>query len=380
MENSELNRPDHYAPLKSVNIPPPTSLLTVGILRAHKKALSQTSSLNLMVYMAKNFNIELYFFTPQDFNPEDKTVRATLMEGNTRVEKIIPLPKIIYNTFSCFANETREDIKSLIIQESYFVRKRLSMTKTEIYNILLADGKFKEFLIESHLVKSFNHFQTLFKQYGNEVILKPIHGKQGTDVIKITFNEKGYFIKNDKEVDKFFKTADEFRKYYNQNFLKSGFILQPYFNSRTKDGNPFDIRIHARRAAEGKFKVFFYPRIGGRTGGVISNILTNGHTMPFLKFLKREFGNDSKLIQQRLTDLGNIFPDHFQSLLPKIVTSMGLDVGIQRRGDSYEIKIFEVNVGGPAVDIIATEVAFTNLEYLQYLGKCLAEGTLKNRL
>lgn len=364
----------------STDIPP----LRVGVLvnasvLGNNRNLSQISSLNLMAYMARQFNIELYFFTSQDFNPENKTVQAKLIDGNKSVEKIIPLPKIVYNDFDFFKGEKRMEIKSLIKKETYFVCKGISMTKKKIYDLLIADGKFKKFLIESHEIKSFEHFLSLLEQYGNDVVLKPIRGMQGTGVNEITFTEKGYIVTNDKIGKVFLKEIDEFKNYYKENFTQGKYILQPYFASRTKDGKSFDIRVHVRRGAEGKFKVFPYPRISGTPEGILSNISAGGHTMPILKFLKHEFGDDCKMLYNQLMDLGNNFPKHFQSLLPKMITSMGLDVGIHRSGSSYDLKLFEVNISGPGTGAIPMEAAFANLEYLQYLGKCLREGKLQNQ-
>ena len=51
--------------------------------------------------------------------------------------------------------------------------------------------------------------------------------------------------------------------------------------------------------------------------------------------------------------------------------AIALDVGIQRRGDSYELKIFEINSRSPGMGFIERESAFASLELLQYLGKNL---------
>ena len=149
--------------------------------------------------------------------------------------------------------------------------------------------------------------------------------------------------------------------------------MQPYIVSRTKYGNPFDIRIHARRGAEGKFKLIPYPRIGGNPEGVLSNISAGGHTMPIEKFLINEFGKDWQIIDDMLTQLGKILPDYVQSVVDTTLASMGIDVGIQRRGNSYELKIFEVNLASPGVSAIRIEAAFADLEYCRYLGRQLAE-------
>ena len=348
--------------------------LRVGVIKQTKAALPEVSVLNLMVYMARQFNIELYFFSTKDFNPADKTVHATLIDGNTQMERIIPLPKIIYNPFNWFKGEPGKEIKSLITKECYFVRQQLSMTKQKIFDKLIADGRFKKFLIESNPIKSFDEILRLLEKYNNDVIVKPSRGMQGNGVLRITFNGTEYVI-TDKECTIFLKSIDELRNYYNEKLTRTEQMLQPYFNSRTKDGLPFDIRLHAQRAAEGRFRIFPYPRIGKSPKSILSNLSAGGHTVPLQKFLKEEFGEDCRIVLDSLTKLGNNFPEHFQTLLPKKISSMGLDVGIQRNGNSYELKIFEVNVGGPGTSGLEIQAAFAYLKYIQYLGKSLAEGT-----
>ena len=97
MENLELsNQPVVKSPAKDIQPPP----LIVGVLRRTKNKLPLASTINLMAYMARQFNIELYFFTTKDFNPKDKTIQATLIDGSTQIEKIIPLPKLVYDPTS----------------------------------------------------------------------------------------------------------------------------------------------------------------------------------------------------------------------------------------------------------------------------------------
>lgn len=352
--------------------------LRVGVLRAHNSALSLTSSLNLMAYMAKNFNIELYFFTLQDINFENNTVNSVLIEGNTRTPQIIPLPKMIYNTYGWYKNADPKK-KNLLQKKCFLVRSGVKIGKQKIYDRMFADERFKDFLIETHTIKNFEHFLSLFRRYENNVVLKPQSGMQGSGIFKIAFDAENYVVYcgNTKTIR---LTAEEFKKLYEKTFAESGYLLQPYIASRTKYGNPFDIRIHARRGAEGKFYLFPYPRVGGNPQGILSNLSAGGYTMPLNKFLVNEFGSDWQMLYDKIIDLGNTLPDYVQSTVNNRLSALGIDVGIQRRGDSYELKIFEINISSPGVSAIRIEAAFTDLLYMQYLGKCLAEGTLEKNL
>ena len=174
----------------------------------------------------------------------------------------------------------------------------------------------------------------------------------------------------------FLDTKAELQNYYAKNFTKGEWILQPYIISRTKIGNPFDVRIYISRIAKNKFDYFTYARIGN-TKGVISNLHGGGHAVYGVSFLKEEFGDDWKVIYDKLLYLGKIFPEYFQTFFKEKFFAIALDVGIQRHENSYDLKIFEVNSRSPGMGFLAREAAFSSLEYLQYLGKNLDKEVIK---
>lgn len=79
------------------------------------------------------------------------------------------------------------------------------------------------------------------------------------------------------------------------------------------------------------------------------------------------------MLYDKLMRLGNDIAEFVQSSFDREIFAMGIDVGIQRRGTSYELKIFEVNTYNPGISSIPIEAAFITLEYLQYLGKKLRQ-------
>ncbi len=345
--------------------------LRVGILRKSKpRSWEPDSPMFTMFYTAKNFNIELLLFTPADIDFENKTVKATILEGSNRIKKTVPLPKIIDNPASIFSGKYGKELRQLS-KEYFFTRHLENASKQRVYDMLLKDGRYKEFLIDTHTVENFEHFLSLFGQYSNNVILKPAGGNEGKGVAHITFDGEQYAI-NIKKEKIFLKTVDELQNFYNEHFSAVKHVLQPYIVSRTHLGNPFDIRIHTRRGAEGKFQVFLYPRIG-HENGVVSNVGSGGYTMKLDTFLKTEFGNDWEIIYNKLFDLGNNFPEYYQTFFKSRLFDVGIDVGIQKNGSDYDFKIFEVNtyLGGSFVRV---EDTVTRFEYFHYIAQKLRES------
>ena len=349
-------------------------LLQVGVLRKNKpRSWAADSPLYTMFYVAKNFDIELLLFTPKDIDFVNKTVNAMTLEGTKKIQKVVSLPQIIDNPASIFSGEYAKDLKDLA-KDYYFTRSPMNSSKQNIYNMLLTEGRFKEFLIDTHTLKSFENFRTLFAQYDNDVILKPSGGNEGKGVARITRDGGQYAI--NLKTDKInLKTDDELKNFYDEHFASVKYVLQPYIASRTHLGNPFDIRIHTRRGAEGRFKVMPYPRIGNEKG-VVSNVGSGGYTMNLDTFLKAEYGDDSETVYKKIVDLGNNFPEYYQTFFKTQLFDVGIDVGIQKRGDSYELKIFEVNTycGGSFVRV---EDAVTRFEYFHYIDQKLRDSLLK---
>lgn len=354
----------------AINIPP----LRVGVLQEDKnkdKKPGKTTATGLMTYMAKNFNIEMYFFTSQDIDFEKKTVNANLIEGKNSVKKVISLPRIIYNIPEAISgSEKNKKLKATLEKLGcHFVRPVLVLSKQAAYDMLSNNTQLREYLIETHTLKDFEHFLSLLEQYHNDVIIKPSNGGGGVDVFWITFDGEKYRVNVNRE-QSFFNTVEEFKAFYDKNFNKSEQILQPYIVSRTKNGNPFDVRIHIFQAPKNSFYPVIYARVGN-ANGVISNLHGGGHAVHGVPFLKGEFGDDWKVLYDKLVYIGKNFPKYFQSFFKEKFFAIALDVGIQRRENSYDIKFFEINSRSPGMSFIEKESAFASLEYLQYLGKTL---------
>jgi len=344
-------------PVAQDNLP-----LQIGVMKKGNRNFWELSNPRYPMFcMAKHFNIELLLFEPEDIDFNNKTVRALTLENNSKVEKVAPLPYIIDNDITYFRGETA-DIMERLKKHSYLIRPVSSIKRQAFYETLSKDEHFKEFLIETQAVKEFNHLLTLLDKYEDDIILKPTSGMSAA---RINFNSGKYIATfNDETIT--LKSVNALLKFYEENFTQKTYLAQPYCIWRTHQGNPFTIRLHTRRGAEGKVKVFAYPQIGNTK----ELVPTANHIMDFEDFLKEEFGKDWKMLADKLMNLGYEFPDYYQSFLEDTVFDMGLDVCVQKLGDTYDLKIFEVYIQ-PGFANLRNEVAVTNFEYYRYLAEKL---------
>ncbi|MBQ3443274.1 MAG: YheC/YheD family protein [Selenomonadaceae bacterium] len=349
--------------------------LRVGVLRLWHR-IPEYSEPHFMSYMAKNFNIELYFFTAEDINFDNNTVEAVFAEGGTQIKCTVPLPKIIYNLPDVIEGRSGIELKEKLQKAGcYLVRPALRLNKQRIYDGLNKNEHFKEYLIETHTVESFDSFLSFLKKYDNDVVLKPAIGTEGKGVTRITFDAtSGEYIASLQKGKLFFKNVSEFKDYYEGQFVRRLHTVQPYIVSRTKHGNPFDIRILVLLAPEEKFKFIPYPRIGGDTQGFISNLGAGGYTKPFDRFLTDEFGDKGRKIRKDMLTLGSNLAKYCQSFFNEKPFAIGIDVAIVRHGEDYSFKIFEINLRNPGRVFFKAQVAFAALEYMQYLGKTIGKS------
>ncbi|MBQ6757778.1 MAG: hypothetical protein IJP42_01645, partial [Selenomonadaceae bacterium] len=371
IESEQPERP----PQPASNLPQPiwqeNPLLQVGFM---KKSICNFWELTNPHYplfcMAKHFNIELLLFAPEDIDFKNKTVKALALENNSKVEKVAPLPRIIDNDIAYFRGETAAIMEKLR-KQSYLIRPVSIIKNQPFAETLSKDKNFRDLLIETQAVSNFNQLLSLLDKYQDDIILKPTAGGGNKSLVRIHFDSGKYVATVNSETIAL-KSVNSLLNFYEEISSQKTYIAQPYCMSRTRQGNPFTIRLHTLRGAEGKFKVFAYPQIG-RQRDLVPAV---SYTMGFEDFLKAEFGKDWKTLRDKLMNLGNDFPEHYQSFLKDTLFEMGLDVCIHRSGDAYDLKIFEAYLQ-PDFANISNEVAVTNLEYYQYLAEKLQDGSLK---
>ncbi|MCG1210243.1 YheC/YheD family protein [Staphylococcus epidermidis] len=328
---------------------------TVGMLRTSNKPriLART-----VAYICQYNKINFFYFSPEDVDIRNKKINAQVFKHGKWVRKIVDYPDIVDNEPMKISNKK---IYSSLKEISIFTTNPLG-GKNKVFNLLKQSKLFDDVLIPYKLVKNIDDILPFLNSYP-KILLKPVFSNQGRNIVAIMRKENKYQLINDNFIKDY--KYEELIKHINQNYLNPAHICQPFIESKTKEGYPFDVRLHVRKNTHGQWeKVKIYPRIGiGRN--ITSNISQGGAISPIVPFLKTNFKNNWLEIKNKLELLCKTFPSRFESLYNYPLDALGIDLGIDYNGN---ISLFEVNTY-PGQQFFYAEDAEVRVDYFKYLLK-----------
>ena len=306
----------------------------IGFLRLNKnKALSSIpNEFNNIFYVAPSFGFKMILFSPNDVNFDNNTINGKTMENGIWKDDIFPMPTLVDN--SILGSEYNDFISSMK-NRTTLLRHNLKTSKQKTYDMLLADGKYSDILIPTTPVQNISSTYDILDK--TPIIIKHKNSGGGRSIYKFVKINANITMIHGNETTAL--SPNQFEELHVNKFQTNSFVIQPFIESTTKLGEPFDIRIHCARGPRGKFVVTPYPRIGSPKG-VVSNIATGGYTLPLDIFLRNNFGNQSNEIMANIKTLGSSFPEYYCNFFDVPIFDIGLDIGIDTNGNMH---LFEVN-------------------------------------
>ena len=362
-ENLKSNKNSFY--YKSSDIP--TAKLddrtNIGML------IDPNDKLDLAVacsYVSAYEKVNFFYFSPNDIDYDEMLIKGYFYENNNWVAKVVEYPDVIYDRLRLRGyrnyNLVYSEFEGIPFTNEFFGN---SISKLEVYDKFKYTGKFNDFIIPyqavSRLKDIFNFLQTF-----NAIIIKPEVGSFAIGVHYVT----------KKSVDKYQMVVGN-KKYnydeiemtrYLRDLLKNGkYIVQQYINTRTKDEQPFDIRVHLMKDGNGMWScVNAYPRIGINYA-TISSTGNGGYIGEIQGFLDRNFSKENgKQITKKIQDLSLSVAKEFEKLFEKNLGEMGLDIAIDKDMHPF---LIEVNINKPGIIYYEFEVAKHAIQYAKYLTK-----------
>lgn len=317
-------------------------------------------------YVAKYEDVHFFYFSPKDIDFDEMLIRGYFYENKKWIPKIVEYPDVIYNRLRLRGikgyNIVYQELEGIPFTNEFFGN---SISKLEVYNKLTDTGVFNDVLIPYQKVDRTRDIFNYIDKFG-QVILKPEVG---------SFAQGVHFISKEKN-DQYFVAIEDKEKYYSEfslsNYLrdlikKGTFIVQKYIETRTIDGQPFDIRVHMMKDGNGEWSfVKIYPRIGvyyativiTRKGGYVGNI--NG-------FLERNYGKENVYkLRKQIETLSTELVTHFESIYDKNINEIALDLAIDKK---LNPKLIEINVNKPGIVYYEFDVAKHAIEYAKYLAE-----------
>lgn len=329
---------------------------SVGMLRTRRNPGLVAKT---VAYICDHNNIQFFYFTLEDVDIKREKINGKSLRNGSWVNKEFDYPTIIDNEPM---NKLNNEIYTILKQKSIFTTKPIG-SKSKVFNLLYKNQEdFKDILIPYKIVKDKQDVLTLIKNW-KTVLLKPSISNQGRNIFAIERVEKGFnFIDDNKKT---FVFEENFEQEIYNIVLSKEYICQPFIISKTKEGNPFDVRLHVRKNSKGEWsKVKIYPRIGlGKN--ITANISQGGATSLIVPFLKDQYKNNWKEIKKKIDTLCLNFPNKFEKMYSYKFDALGIDLGIDLNGKLW---LFEVNTY-PGQQFFKAESSEMRVEYYKYLLK-----------
>lgn len=285
-------------------------------------------------HAAHMIDCDFIFFNFENFDVDNNKVQGLVYQDGVWQKAVSRLPDVIDNS------PPRKEHQPIFDA----IKGTIPMTMRRIGNKDHVSKRILNDQVYDHLIIPFKKAQDhdvilRFLDEHHKVVLKPAGGNQGENIYYIEKMGDQYEIQGPNINDIF--TNDAFIRTIIPFTLKK-YIIQKYIASSTKNGIPFDIRIHVRRGKDAKWNTInIYPRIGnGNENDITSNVSQGGSISKLVPFLKNNYPEKWKALRDQLRILAREFPLYFQQDYNERIDALGLDIGVDENG---EIWLFEVN-------------------------------------
>lgn len=310
---------------------------------------------------------DFVYFTPNSVDISSNTVNGYVYENGTWLERVTPLPDVIYNAGSPEKLETSKDIINILKERIPFTTNSIG-NKWSVTERLKRGNKFGKYLIPTKILMKWEDFHQNLIAF-REIVIKPIDGRKGQGIYYIKATDNGFILNNNLEETVY--NLEELQKFIKTQLEKTTYIVQPYINSKTKSDNAFDFRLHVQKNGEGKWVITsIYPRIAP-AGTIITNINNGGYTNYLEPFLKQEFDEaEAYNIRKMLEYFSISLAEHLDELqmveYGELIDEIGVDVGLDQH---HKIWIYEVNwrPGCPPTFYLEMDVVKNTIRYALYL-------------
>lgn len=327
--------------------------MKVAMMRSyeHPGRLGRITSL-----VCEHYGVDFFFFTPKDVDFKTKTISGLFYVNGRwrRQETSFPL---------AIDNEVIRDRKFLqALDKECYLTSHFVGSKKEVSEKLRGTSGFEEVLIPDKTIQSVQDVYSFIEEFGC-TILKPIVSNGGRNIFTIKRVDGKLELGSDNESS--FVSEKEFQAFYEKTIKPRVYIAQPFIDSRTQQGDPFDIRMHVRKNLSGEWQsAAIYPRIGiGKE--ITSNISQGGGVSPLNSFLESNFNDNWKEVRESLLRISRWFPKKFEELYEFDFDAFGIDFGIDKSGKPW---LFEVNTF-PGVKYFVAEDAELRAHYLIHCAK-----------
>lgn len=283
----------------------------------------------------------LILFTPEDVQLHKRKILAYVNQDGRWKRSLKGYPLIGYDVGYYHDRKT--------IQKVYKIKQQIPFMGTALGNKDSIQSKLSQStVIKKHLIptasthsansNSVPILDQMLRLYSS-IILKPVQGMGGKNIIKITKTEEGYLTQlGEKSVT---LTREELISHISSIYKGKKILIQKWININDQENRVYDIRALMQKNGQGKWQLTGMGLRLGAKKQITSNLKSGGSALEVYPFLKQLFEEEQA---QQLYKKTKALAHYSASFLDKKsggrLIELGLDIAIDREG---QIWIIEVN-------------------------------------
>jgi|GEM_PF-3310421 len=313
-------------------------------------------------------------FTPNDVDFHSRTIRALCYHKGSWVRLRCRYPSIAHDV------GFYTDAKSIRLVKRY--KSNVKFTgyglgnKWHIHNRLM-QSSFSKYVPETELYRTPSTALNFLKNYGS-IMLKPINGKQGRGIVKLTFHEdqavKPYEWQQSGQPKLYLPRQELIRK-LRRDCKPFGAVVQRWLDIRNPRGQVFDIRALVQKEPGERWILTEMGVRLSQVGHIASNVTRGGSVKSIQSFLPELYGEEAaERIIEECRNIALTLPSELEGLYQKPFAELGIDLAVEQGG---AVRIIEVNVkpGKKIVRALSGKDAYADamlrpVRYAKWLNDC----------
>ncbi|MBP3039634.1 YheC/YheD family protein [Bacillaceae bacterium Marseille-Q3522] len=290
-------------------------------------------------------NCPCFHFVPSSISPDSERIKGEKYDTVKQkwIECEFLLPTYLYDR--CFYRDDTHSKQCLSITS--WLKSRNDITflgyglphKLALYQPLAASS-LAPYLPESEEAASGKIvIEKLRKEFS--LMLKPIHGSQGTGIYYMAKTEKGVLVRTDKghnQVKHIFANQKKLLCWLDQLFQKKKYLMQAYLPLFDQKKRPFDIRVFLQKDGNGNWNEVGKGVRVGKEKGIISNLSAGADVLPFSQWLESSAIQAKEYVEMEINEIITLLPHTVEQLFPPLF-ELGIDIGLTKEGGIWLLDI-----------------------------------------
>lgn len=314
-------------------------MILIGMLH-HRKMPTSIERTSFYALAAEEEGVDFIYFSPKGVDFKNKVINGYVYKNGAWKHATKRFPDAIFNAGSPAKLNRSKHIVDRLRKEIPFTSYSVGNKMTVYYRLKKAHT-FSSYLIPSKIISSPQELLT-FMDHNGKIVFKPVGGHRGEGV---TFIEKkhGKISVQYDGVDHLYTLA-QFNEFVSRRIRRTEYLAQRYINSKNKDGEPTDYRLHVHKDGHGKWQVCVIYARSSTTKSLITNVHQGAKVAVLDEYLKQYDSKKQEALKKQLENFSLTLANHLDDLQVKShrhkFDELGIDIGI----DEFDhIWIYEVN-------------------------------------